>query len=249
MSVGFTDHWTERPQTLFSVLFNLTTMNLLYKGPSVIDNGPIIALLTGLGKPSTNAKTGPMLQTWILREDMPPKEALKGADHSICGDCTLKKDICYVNVHFAPRAHYQNYIEGRYKIQSLKKIGRNQRIRLGSYGDPAAVPIQIWDDLLMYADGWTGYTHSPHIQPDLKKYVQASCEATEPASRLRVEGWKTYRIKAENDPLMDGEVLCPSGRGVKCISCLMCNGQTKNIVIDVHGTKAKLNAYQRVHVP
>lgn len=215
----------------------------------MIDGGPIIALLTGLDKPSSNAKTGPMLQTWILREDMPPKEALNGADYSICGACPLKKDACYVNVHFAPRAHYQKYKEGKCETGNLKKLGRNQRVRLGSYGDPSAVPIQIWNDLLSHADGWTGYTHSPHIQPELKKYVQASTESTEDTSRLQAEGWKTYRIKNEDDPVEKGEVLCPYGQGVKCISCLMCDGQTKNIVINVHGTKSKIKAYQNLHIP
>lgn len=220
-------------------------MNLLYKGPSVIDNGPIIALLTGLGKPSTNAKTGPMLQTWILREDMPPKEALKGADHSICGDCTLKKDICYVLTHQAPSAIYKRYLNENYKSENLKKIGRNQRIRITAYGDPAAVPIDIWDDLLTYADGWTGYTHSPHIQPELKKYVQASCESTESASRLQDQGWKTYRIKDESEPLLKNEIICPSNHGVKCITCLMCNGATKNIAINIHGSVSKINKFKQ----
>ena len=59
---------------------------IIYEGRSAIDRAPIVVILTGL-KPSKNSKTGAMLQTWILRADMHPLEALRtGADRAICGD-------------------------------------------------------------------------------------------------------------------------------------------------------------------
>jgi hypothetical protein len=45
---------------------------VLYRGPSLLDGSPIVAIAT-IG--STNVKTGPMVQTWILRADMNPLEA------------------------------------------------------------------------------------------------------------------------------------------------------------------------------
>lgn len=32
-------------------------------------------------------------------------------------------------------------------------------VRLGAYGDPAAVPTRVWAELLRYVKQWTGYTH------------------------------------------------------------------------------------------
>ena len=77
-----------------------------YRGPSLIDGGPIVAIAT-FG--SSNQKTGDVPQVWILREDEPPVRAAKtGADHSVCGDCPLRGRIvdgrnvergCYVVLH------------------------------------------------------------------------------------------------------------------------------------------------------
>ena len=61
----------------------------IYDGPSLIDNMPIICVaLTGK---SRNSKTGAMMQTVIIRKDIPPIEANRiGADYSICGECPHK---------------------------------------------------------------------------------------------------------------------------------------------------------------
>jgi hypothetical protein len=220
-------------------------MHILYEGPSQIDGGPIFAALTGLDRPSANSKTGPMLQTWILRQDVRPVEANKlGLDVSVCGDCPHRKGTCYVNVAQSPTAVYDSYINGFGKRDSLKKLGRNQRIRIGAYGDPASVPITVWDDLLRYANSWTGYTHQALLQPELKRYCQASADTVEEAKLYQNLGWKTYRVKNENDPLAKEEIICPSNKGVQCITCLKCNGNTQNIAIDVHGLQWKINKFK-----
>src|SRR5262249_31101426 len=36
---------------------------------------------------------------------------------------------------------------------------RGRLIRLGSYGDPAAVPLPVWEAVCEVSAGWTGYTH------------------------------------------------------------------------------------------
>lgn len=45
---------------------------VLYEGPSVLDGAPIVAIATMSTK---NAKTGAMVQTWILRANMAPLAA------------------------------------------------------------------------------------------------------------------------------------------------------------------------------
>jgi hypothetical protein len=58
---------------------------VFYKGRSPIDNAPIVGIAT---LESKNGKTGNMVQTWILREDMHPLEArATKADRAYCGDC------------------------------------------------------------------------------------------------------------------------------------------------------------------
>lgn len=58
---------------------------VIYEGPSVLDGAPIVAIAVTA---SDNRKTGNMVQTYILRRDVHPSEALRtGDDASIRGDC------------------------------------------------------------------------------------------------------------------------------------------------------------------
>ena len=58
-----------------------------YDGPSLIDGAPIIGIAV---LRSENAKTGDMVQTYILRADMSPLDAISsGDDVSICVDPEL----------------------------------------------------------------------------------------------------------------------------------------------------------------
>src|SRR6185436_15195318 len=86
---------------------------VLYEGPSRIDKQPIVVIAIGLNDPSTNSKTGGMIQVYILRSDVSPLEALRtGKDVSICGACVLrpksfdgtkwKGRSCYVRVDTGP---------------------------------------------------------------------------------------------------------------------------------------------------
>ena len=55
---------------------------VIYDGPSMIDGERIVAIVTGLTG-SRNTKTGKMVQTYIIRPDMSPLEAVrKGKDVS-----------------------------------------------------------------------------------------------------------------------------------------------------------------------
>ena len=58
---------------------------VIYRGPSLIDGAPIVAVAI---TKSSNRKTGNMLQTYIIRSDLDPRDANRtGADFSICGSC------------------------------------------------------------------------------------------------------------------------------------------------------------------
>jgi hypothetical protein len=47
---------------------------IVYRGPSAIDGREIVVILTGLQtrRGSKNAKTGELIQSWILRADVEP---------------------------------------------------------------------------------------------------------------------------------------------------------------------------------
>ena len=90
-----------------------------------------------------------MLQTWIIRADLPPTEAAKtGDDASVCGDCRLRNGACYVTLHHGPRAVYAAYHRGAYAIGGRGRLvlGRRPRDpvrrvrRSGSGPDARLVP-------------------------------------------------------------------------------------------------------------
>ena len=159
---------------------------VIYSGPSRINGDPILAVIVFK---SDNEKTGNMAQVHIIREDKHPVEALRdNTDDAICGDCPLRyvvnpitgkrERICYVNTGFGPAMVYKQYKLGKYPTMSpedagaiLRTLGRG--VRLGAYGDPAAVDVSIWQRLLDAAGTFhTAYTHqwkSDHFQAELLK--------------------------------------------------------------------------------
>jgi hypothetical protein len=88
------------PETIGRYLAGLDPMTRyktveVWRGPSPIDGAPIVMIMTGLSRlaseQSKNRKTGPMVQTHIVRQDMAPVVAMmNGADRAICGDCPLR---------------------------------------------------------------------------------------------------------------------------------------------------------------
>ena len=141
---------------------------IAYEGPSEIDGAPIVVIVNRIDSDSENEKTGALVQTFIIRSDVAPTDALKtGDDASICGDCVhrplLAKDNgqapCYVNVGRSVRSVYEAYKRGRYTYADNATIARalaRKVVRLGTYGDPAAAPVQMWEQITRYAAGRRG---------------------------------------------------------------------------------------------
>ncbi len=60
---------------------------IAYEGPSMIDGAPIVVIVNKIDNGSDNEKTGAIVQTFIIRSDIGPIDALNtGADAAICGD-------------------------------------------------------------------------------------------------------------------------------------------------------------------
>ena len=124
---------------------------VIYDGPSAFDGALIVVIATGLNSKSQNVKTGDMVQTWILLKDQFPSEAKKNySDVSVCGDCKHRKEdgleSCYVNLGQGPRSIFQAYINNRYEkieLEDVAELFNGFKVRLGSYGDPMAVPFDF----------------------------------------------------------------------------------------------------------
>lgn len=224
---------------------------VIYDGPSMIDGAPIVVIACALEK-SRNAKTGHMVQTYILRKDMHPIEAVKaGADVSICGDCKHRGDgtggsrSCYVTLVHGPSHVYRSYLRGAYEVLSPAAAGvllAGRMIRLGTYGDPAAVPIGVWHELVAMAKGWTGYSHrTEFVSRDWSLLVMASVDNEEEKKAAEARGFRTFRVGASK---IDGEVLCPAsaeaGKKAVCADCRACMGLAgkarASIYIPPHGS-------------
>src|SRR4051812_7482019 len=141
---------------------------IFYRGPSLLTGDPIVGVLTGLEGGSLNPKTGPMAQAWILRADRTPMDAVRdGSDDAICGTCALRGEgvigrTCYVTYWLGPLNVYKLFRRGDYLEASwpdLQALVEGRHVRLGAYGDPAAIPLEVWRTLLVTAAGWVAYTH------------------------------------------------------------------------------------------
>jgi len=232
---------------------------IIYEGSSLIDGKPIVAI--ALTAKSRNSKTGAMVQTFIIRSDIDPLTANKtGQDYSICGNCnhrgqshdddskkTAKNRTCYVTLFHAPLTVYKQYKKGAYpKANNIALLGANRMVRIGAYGDGAAIPSTIWQELISLADGFTGYSHQADItsadfNPAL--YMQ-SVESEFQAFQAWSQGKRTFRVIEKLSDIVAGkEILCPAseeaGKRTTCKDCGLCAGTSskspKSIAIVAHG--------------
>lgn len=230
---------------------------VFYRGPSPIDGAPIVAIASLV---SYNGKTGDMVQTWILREDISPLAAIATrADRSICGNCVHrgnedKERTCYVDASRAPSMVFDAYHRGQYidlsdDPETVAMLIAQRIVRMGAYGDPAMVPIAQWRMLLAAAAGRTGYTHAWRRMwaQALKPYVMASVDSVKEQDIARAMGWRAFRVRTETEPLESNEFACPAspegGLRKQCITCKACDGADRagkaSAAIIVHGSMAK----------
>jgi len=226
---------------------------IIYKGPSRIDGKPIVVIATYSNR---NRKTGAVLQTYVLRADINPLEASKnGEDYSICGSCPMRGDVttdpkrkiakgrrCYVNLGQGVLVVYKAFLRGVYpsadNAADRKALGRGRVVRIGTYGDPAACPDEVWTDLIAEAQTWMAYTHQKPWRPDIA--MQSADDYHEAALHWK-EGRRTFRVIADLGHLdKANEALCPAskeaGARVQCAACQLCRGSAaaKSIAIVEH---------------
>jgi hypothetical protein len=234
----------------------------IYNGPSMIDGRPVVAIVT---PGSANVKTGSMAQVWILPADENPSRAIHtGSDASVCGDCKHRGSIvdgrntgrtCYVLVFQAPRSVWEAWKRGRYTVSTPAAAAvalAGQNVRLGAYGDPAALPADVSRAIVSMAPKHTGYTHQwqgSGSGPELADVCMASADTPAEASAAAGSGFRYFRVSAVGvNELTAGEISCPasaeSGKVTTCDRCGLCSGSVrqndgrKHIVIQAHGAGA-----------
>ena len=213
---------------------------VIYNGPSLLDGQPIVVIATYSNR---NRKTGHVLQTYILHRDINPLEASKtGADYSICGDCPMRGEVttdparkiakgrrCYVNLGQGVLIVWRAFQRGVYPTGQARDLGRGRFVRVGTYGDPAAVPSHIWDELLAECETWTAYTHQKPWRPDI---AMQSADDYHEAALHWAAGRRTFRVITGVEHLdPNNEALCPAskeaGARVQCTACKLCRGSSK----------------------
>ena len=229
---------------------------IAYEGPSIIDGAPIVVIINKIDDGSDNAKTGAIVQSFIIRSDVSPTDALKtGADESICGQCEHRpllarktgKPPCYVNVGRSVRSVYEAYKRGRYVKTDLETIAlalAGKALRIGTYGDPAAAPVTIWQRVSRYVIARAGYSHQ--WQRDgfdhaaWAPLVMASADSVDDAALANLYGMRVFRVSVGVDKRA-GEVTCPAsaegGKRATCADCMLCGGTSKkarDVVIADH---------------
>ena len=246
---------------------------MLWTGRSTIDGEQLAVIVTpDRSRSKQNRKLGDVVQIWILREDIDPLTAIQtGADVSICGDCKLRGSngsgrACYVPVHWYPRTIWSAYKRGNVytSLHVLTEADidpfEDRIVRIGSYGDPAAVPQQIWHDILGNARSVLGYTQrwrptslrNLDCTPDLQMLTMASVLSRTERLQAKALGFRTYRVLFDGDVPDDGEIICPYvTHEVQCEKCRLCDGKRdrhdrrKDIAIPVHGAASTRSAAER----
>lgn len=237
---------------------------VLWRGLSLYDQTPIMAVLTHVRRPTLNRELGDCAQIAILPYEAPPVEAQRdGRDVSVCGSCPQRPSQgggCYVSAAhgpqrtwFAARGLGEGTLSREYPPATDWRVLGLKRLRIGSWGDPAAVPIPVWDSVRWFARrGFLAYTHGWHLDrcQTMRTWCMASVDSPDEQRRATSMGWRTFRTRTSSSPLLPGERMCPKaaespthGR-VTCRMCGQCDGTGRgarrpNYAIFVHGMRRR----------
>jgi hypothetical protein len=224
---------------------------ILHESTSRFNGEPFAVIATGIDRPSTNVKTGPMIQLTILPTSQHPVEANRamnaktGQAHTVCNDCPLIKNGCYVRVESSISAIYRAYKAKSYSSADYAAFN-GQSVRFGAWGEPSLIPLRIIRAIVKRARNWTGYTHQWEKKPAraYKRYLMASVSSLAEKLRANALGWRTFRIVASKAEVLPDEVICPAQtHKVQCHTCGLCRGNSlkaKNVAVLAHGGKASL---------
>lgn len=226
---------------------------VLYDGPSRMDGVPIIVIATAVGASSDNVKTGDMVATYIMPRDTHPLQAVRtGADASVCGNCRHRPITgggCYVEVAWSAAAIWRAFHNGRYEATWPGALD-DAAVRFGSWGDPSAVPFNVWEPIWRGARRRAGYTHFWRDLPRKWQWLMASVDTDDEEREARHLGWRTFRVLEPGQTSATRSRDCPAPTlGMTCNSCNGCDGSIDQasrpgITIGKHGTRKRRRGRQ-----
>lgn len=230
---------------------------LVHEGRSLYDGNEAVAIATGFKKTDNDKLGYNTVQIWVLKADKKPNIALKDrSSKTVCGDCPLQHKICYVRpttlgtIHKKYRGEFKypyppitdDYLEWMHK--------RKKVLRLTAYGEAIIFPYYVFAPLIDAAHHTLGYTHQwrSRLGKPWKGILQASVHSEREAISAQDLGWKTFRIKLPEEPLLPGEILCPHSLdpAIQCQNCKLCDGKSANIAIGVHGLNWKPKNFRKL---
>ena len=223
------------------------------------NNPPTIAIDTGTdslicGDCKHRGRVVSLSMAELIAETLPTpkKKALlkRIADKKSKGLTSINIDRkCYVKVFQAPLSVYKTYKNNGYEKITIKQLSKKMKyktIRIGSYGEGTLVSIEDWKQILKNSIGHTGYTHQWHnpLMNEFKSILMASVDTEEEKRQANELGFRTFRTRKENEPLLSDEISCLSDKKyrkdkplIPCVDCLLCCGNSrkkKNISVIVH---------------
>lgn len=224
---------------------------MVYDGPSQLNGDRIFVIATAK---NGNRKIGHMLQLWIMPAESPIDAVRSGRDAAVCGDCKLRGDghgggrVCYVEWWRSVSNIWQGHTRAeRMTPAQFARLTDGLQLRIGAYGDPVAVPPDVWRPMLDSAAGWTAYTHQWRqtvLAESYRPWCMASVDSeSERRDAMRL-GWRTFRMRLANAPMDVSEVVCPheTNSDIKCAACSLCRGslrEAKSVVVTVHNSVGK----------
>lgn len=246
---------------------------LVYRGQSMLvdDDCTILGILIEKteNEKMKNAKKIDVPQLYIIGEEYKPQVYVEnGTDDIICGDCPYRSgNGCYVLPFHGPRAVWEAYVNGKYGFDSRKGLSqalvwlfKNKdkykfKVRLGAYGDPAALPSWVTGPLSAVVNGRLSYSHQWEDErfQHLKHYTMASVDSIEQKKKAQNMGWATFRVRLPGQSILPDEIQCPADKifyegkpRSNCAMCGLCQGTSffwdkrKNgVSIVVHGSRKK----------
>ena len=232
-----------------------TNMKGLKQGIVIHETENTVSILTGFKNPSSNDKTGQMLQqTNLYKHEKPVLAARNGNDETVCGTCPHRwfsesedaDQKCYVNLGQSSTSIWNAWRRGSYAPITDKSVYQDavkvseSKIRWGSYGNPSIIDldtIQEWNDV---TDGHTGYIHNWREANEYAGVFQASVDSVDEYNEAKDLGFNTFRIDGTTDGRpMKGETLCinTAKPSIKCIDCMLCDGKSRDIYNHTHGSR------------
>lgn len=236
---------------------------ILYHGPAAKPYRGTISVV--LFRSSSNPKTGDCLAIAILPGEGVDavRDRSLGLDRPACGTCPLRsimsggKGGCYVSsvalmgYAGAARSAWDRPVGIPADLSNTwpSRGGSPLPLRLGAYGDPAAIPPDVVGELIGAGDAagaWTwGYTHGWRHSgaQHLRDVCMASVESEAGHRQAVTLGWRVYRIVTGSDAIgATGLVECESAIGTACTDCGQCrgsNGEGEGRAIVVHGPSVR----------